>query len=116
MKRNAQQISELVKGESSVYSATFIFRLKKSDSEFEHLNSIIDDIAQANAGFLGKERWANDEEEKKSVIYYWDSLSALKEFSNHPDHQRAKRNYQKWYSGYEVIISEVVTFKSDNGL
>lgn len=116
MKKSAQQISELINSESSVYSATFIFRIKNYDSEFERLNDIIDQVANANPGFLGKEGWADNEENKRSVVYYWDSLDALKAFSNHPDHQKAKQNYKKWYSGYEVIISKVLTFKSDNAL
>jgi len=116
MNRSAQQISELINSESSVYSATFMFRIKNYDSEFERLNDIIDKVANTNPGFLGKESWSNEEENKRSVVYYWDSLESLKKFSNHPDHQKAKQNYTKWYSGYEVIISKVLTFKSDNSL
>lgn len=116
MNRSSQQISELINSESSVYSATFIFRLKNRDQEFERLNDIIDQVANSNSGFLGKEGWLNNEENKRSVVYYWDSLDALKRFSIHPDHQKAKQNYKKWYSGFEVIISKVLTFKSDDGL
>lgn len=116
MKRNAQKIRELINGESSVYSATFIFRMKNYDKEFERLNDIIDSVANSYPGFLGKEGWSSNEENKRSVVYYWDSLGALKRFSNHPDHQKAKQKYKKWYSGYEVIIAKVLTFKSDNGL
>jgi len=116
MKRNTQQITKLLNRESTVYSATFIFRIKKNDLEFERLNNIIDEVANSDPGFLGKESWSNDEENKKSVVYYWDSLESLKKFSNNPDHQEAKQNYKKWYSGYEIIISKVLNFKSDNGL
>jgi heme-degrading monooxygenase HmoA len=116
MKRNAQRIKELIISESPVYSATFIFRIKKYDSEFERLNNIIDEVANYDAGFLGKESWSNEEKDKRSVIYYWNSLEALTKFSNHPDHQKAKRNYDKWYSGYEIIISKVLKLKSDDGL
>lgn len=116
MKRNAQHIRELISSESSVYSATFTFRIKNVDSEFERLNDIIDKVANSNHGFLGKEAWSNQEDNKKSVVYYWNSLDALKKFSNHPDHQKAKQEYKKWYSGYEVIISEVLVFRSDDGL
>lgn len=116
MNRSAQQIKELTNSDRPVYSATFIFRIKNYDDEFEHLNSIIDQAANTNSGFLGKERWANEKENVRSVVYYWDSLKALKEFSNHPKHKKAKKNYKKWYSGYEIIISEVLKFKSDNGL
>jgi len=116
MKRNAQQLSDLINKKPSVYSATFIFRIKNYDSEFEHLNSIIDEVAHSNPGFLGKESWSKEEENKRSVVYYWDSLESLKKFSTHPDHQKAKQNYKKWYSGYEVIISEILKLKSDDGL
>lgn len=116
MQRNARQLNELINNKSSVYSATFIFRIKNYDSEFERLNSIIDEAANSNPGFLGKESWSNEEENKRSVVYYWDSLESLKKFSTHPDHQKAKQNYKKWYSGYEIIISEVLKLKSDKGL
>lgn len=111
-----QQIKELLDNGSPVYSATFIFRLKKYDSEFERLNNIIDQAASSNAGFLGKESWLNDKENTRSIVYYWNSLDALKEFSEHPKHKEAKQNYKKWYSGYEIVTSKVLTFKSDGGL
>lgn len=116
MKRNAQQIIDLIQNDNTVYSATFIFQFKNYDSEFENLNEAIDKIAHSNSGFLGKERWFNDGENKQSVIYYWNSMEQLKKFSKHPDHQKAKNNYNKWYSGYEIIISEVIKFKTDGGL
>ena len=116
MKRNTKQIRSLLNSKSPVYSATFIFRIKHYDSEFERLNKIIDEVANSDTGFLGKESWSTDEETKKVVVYYWDSLESIKKFSNNPDHQIAKENYKKWYSGYEIIISEVLNFKSDFGL
>lgn len=116
MKRNSQQITELLNSESAVYSATFIFRLKHVDSEFERLNKIIDQVAVSNEGFLGKEGWSNLEENKKSVVYFWNSLDSLKKFSNHPDHKKAKQHYKTWYSGFEVIISKLISFRSDDGL
>lgn len=116
MKKNIQQLGNFINNDSCVYSATFIFRIKKYDSEFERLNEIIEEVANSNPGFLGKESWSNEEENMRSVVYYWDSLRELKKFSNHPDHQKAKRNYRKWYSGYEVIISEVLKLKYDKNL
>ena len=116
MKKSSQQINKRVKNDSPVYSATFTFRIKNYDSEFEHFNEMIDDIADSNPGYLGKKRWSNQDENKTAVVYYWDSRKALKKFSTHPIHQKAKQNYKKWYSGYEVIISEVLKFKSDNDL
>lgn len=118
MKRNTQRIKELIRGDEtpSVYSARFTFRSKEYDQEFKQLNDAIDEVATLNPGFLGKERWSNEEENKKSVVYYWDSLEALKKFSRNPDHRKAKQQYEKWYSGYEIIIANVLEFRSDGGL
>lgn len=116
MKKNKQRIEELINNKKPVYSAAFIFRIKKYDEEFEQLNELIDQAANANPGYLGKERWANSEENKRSVVYYWKSRESLKEFSKHPIHQKAKQSYKKWYEGFEVLISEILTFKSDHGL
>lgn len=116
MKKNKQHIEELTSNNKSVYSAAFVFRIKNYDTEFEQLNKLIDQAANANPGYLGKERWTNSEENKHSVIYYWKSRESLKEFSKHSIHQKAKQSYKKWYEGYEVLISEILTFKSDHGL
>lgn len=116
MRRKTQQIRDLLKQKKKAYSATFIFRVRQTDEEFEQLNNQIDDVAASNDGFLGREGWSNEKESKRVVVYYWSSLEALKKFSNHPTHQKAKQHYQKWYSGFEVIISEVVQFKSDENL
>lgn len=116
MKRNIRQIEKLVNSKTPVYTATFVFRIKNSNSEFERLNDLIDQAAKTNSGFLGKERWSNSDENKQSVIYYWKGEESLKKFSKHPIHQKAKQNYTKWYEGYEITIAELRTFKSDQGL
>src|SRR5699024_485241 len=110
MDKKNQKIKERIHSGLSVYSATFIFSIKKQDSEFDRLNRIIDEVASSNPEFLGKESWLNDEENKQSVVYYWESLEALKTFSNHSEHQKAKQNYKKWYSGYEIVVAEVLDF------
>ncbi|HKK45465.1 MAG TPA: DUF4188 domain-containing protein [Balneolaceae bacterium] len=118
MKRDHHRLKELLHSSenTSVYTASFIFRIKKEDEEFEQFNELIDKAAIENRGYLGKESWKNPEENKKAVIYYWDSLESLKTFSNHPHHKKAKQQYKQWYHGYEVIISEVLTVKSDGGI
>jgi len=73
-------------------------------------------VATISDGFLGREIWSNEKEGQRAVVYYWSSLEALKKFSNHPAHQTAKKHYQRWYSGFEVIISKVLKFKSDENL
>lgn len=116
MKRNIERIEKLISNEAPVFSATFVFRVKNYDSEFERLNDLIDQAAETNPGYLGKERWTNNAENKRSVIYYWEEMESLRKFSKHPIHQKAKQNYSKWYEGYEILIAEVLMFKSDHGL
>lgn len=117
MKRETPYLKDILRdSDASIYSASFIFRIKNEDAEFEQFNALIDKAAIANPGYLGKESWENPQENKRAVIYYWDSLESLKVFSNHSDHQKAKRRYKQWYHGYEVIISEVLTIKSDGGI
>jgi len=116
MRRKTKQIKESLKQKKTAYSATFIFRVSQADEEFEQLNDQIDDVAASNDGFLGRESWQNHEERKRMVVYYWNSLEALKTFSNHRIHKIAKQNYQKWYSGFEVIIAKMLQFKTDENL
>jgi hypothetical protein len=36
--------------------------------------------------------------------------------SSHPTHVEAKREYAKWYRGYQIIIAEVVRSYGDGAL
>ncbi len=99
-----------------MYSATFIFRVKQEDENFERFNELVNRAAESNPGFIRRESWSNEAESKRAVVYYWRSLEALEDFSRHPDHLAAKQRYREWYSGYEVIVAEVVRRSSDGGL
>ncbi len=99
-----------------MYTATFIFRIKKEDETFKRFNELVNRAAESNPGFVRRESWSNEAEGKRAVVYYWESIEALAEFSRHPDHLEAKRRYREWYSGYEVIVAEVVRRSSDGGL
>jgi len=89
-----------------MYTATFMIKMKKYDEEFHVLNEKVIAAAEANPGYRGRESWIDGD--RNVVILYWDSLEALKQFSNHPDHLKAKKRYQEWYSGYKILISEVI--------
>ena len=95
----------------SMYTATFMIKVNKYDDEFHELNNKVIDAAESNPGYLGRESWVD--EERNVVILYWDNLSDLKDFSNHPDHLVAKKRYEEWYGGYQVLISEVVRSYGD---
>ncbi len=43
--------------DSGRFRATFQFRQKSRDSEFDRLDSLISAAAEENAGYLGRKRW-----------------------------------------------------------
>ncbi len=96
-----------------MYSAAFIFEPGEYDEEFHRLNAIIDEVARSMSAFRGAESWISPDGKRKNATYYWDNLEALKEFSNHPVHLEAKRQYSRWYNGYHIVISEVVRSYGD---
>lgn len=99
-----------------MYCASFIWEPGSYDSEFHRLNDMIDQIAQALPGFLGVESWQSADGSRKCANYYWSDLEALKEFSTHPTHQEAKRQYSRWYNGYHIVVSEVMRSYGDGSL
>jgi heme-degrading monooxygenase HmoA len=91
-----------------MYSAAFIYEAKEYDAEFHRLNDAIRAVADSLPGFLGAEHWHSPDGARSNATYYWSDLEALKIFSNHPTHQEAKRHYARWYSGYHIVVSEVL--------
>lgn len=97
----------------SIYSAAFIFVPGEYDAEFHRLNAIIDEVARSMPGFLGVDSWIAAEGDQRNVTYYWSDLETLREFSTHPAHQEAKRQYARWYKGYHIVVSEVLRSYGD---
>ena len=97
-----------------MYSAAFIFRPGEYDEEFHRLNNLIDQAAKATDGYIGVELWKSTCGTVINATYYWESLESLKEFSVHPRHLEAKKQYQRWYDGYHIVVSEVVRSYGDN--
>jgi len=97
-----------------MYSAAFIFKPGTYDDEFHRLNDLIDAAANATEGYLGAETWKSPDGEMFNALYYWETLEALQEFSRHPTHLEAKKQYSRWYDGYHIVISEVLKSYGDN--
>lgn len=94
-------------------TASFIFTETTLDDEFFRLDNLIAEAAKATPGFLGKENWFTKDQGKRNSIYYWENEAALQAFSRHPSHVEAKKQYQKWYGGFHVVISEVTKSYGD---
>ena len=99
-----------------MYSVSFIFETHKLDEEFQALDSKIEEVAQATEGFLGKESWKLVNGETLNTTYYWATKQTLNTFSKNQQHIIAKRNYKKWYKGFQIIISKVEKSYGDGGL
>jgi heme-degrading monooxygenase HmoA len=99
-----------------VYCASFNWEPGTYDSEFNRLNEAIEQVARSLPSYLGVESWQSADGSRKCANYYWADLAALKEFSVHPTHQEAKRQYSRWYKGYHIVISEVLRSYGDGTL
>jgi len=99
-----------------MYSVSFIFEAGTYDARFHELNALIDAAARATPGYVGVESWRSPEGKRANATYYWESLERLREFSRHPQHLEAKREYAKWYRGYHIVIAEVIRAYGDGGI
>lgn len=88
-------------------AARFLFRQARSDEEFDRLNELILRAAESNPGYRGREWWRNDDGDL-AVVYWWDSLEALRTFAADPVHREAKQRWDEWYEGYRIEISRLL--------
>lgn len=89
-------------------AASFIFKHNNANGDFKALDDEIMLRAQANPGYLGKEKWLSPDQSQIRVIYYFENQAALAEFSRDELHLAAKARYTEWYDGFRVEIAEVV--------
>jgi len=94
-------------------SAAFIYEPRTYNHEFTELNALIEEAATSTPGFLGDETWTSDDGKRHNATYYWENLECLKALTTHPKHIEAKRRYGEWYTGYQVVIAEVIKSYGD---
>lgn len=99
-----------------MYSATFTFAQGEYDDQFHQLDQAIAQVAHSIPGYLGEEAWENPSAGLVSNVYYWDTLEALQQLMDHPDHLEAKRKHMKWINGYHVVIAQVLRSHGDGGI
>jgi heme-degrading monooxygenase HmoA len=91
-----------------MYMIAFLFHPGEYDETFHNLNAQIDQVALETPGYIGQESWKSADGTKVNATYYWDNLENLQAFSRDPIHLEAKRQYARWYNGYQIVISEVI--------
>ena len=88
--------------------AQFIFRPGSYDAEFHTLDDEIEAFAQSLDGYVGVDRWVSDDGASRNSIYYFRDRDAMNLLARYPSHLVAKREYARWYDGYQIVLSEVV--------
>lgn len=99
-----------------MYCASFIWEPGTYDAEFHRLNEVIEALARSLPGYLGVDAWVSPDGTRRCANYYWSDQDTLKAFSTHPAHQEAKRQYERWYTGYHIVVSEVLRSYGDGNL
>jgi len=90
-----------------MYSAAFIFEPGDYADEFDHLNTLIDEAARSTNGYIGVDTWYSECDKRVNVTYYWESMDAIRAFSEHPKYQQA-RAHETLSNGYRIIVSQEV--------
>lgn len=90
-----------------MYSVAFIFEPGHYDETFYELDMKIAAFAESMSGFIGKEVWQSEDGKRVNSTYYWRDEDSITAFARHPKHIEAKKQYSKWYTGYQVVISKV---------
>lgn len=99
-----------------MYIAAFIYKPGQQDQEFQHLSALIDEVASSLPGFVGSQSWRSADGELVNASYYWQDQASIRAFATHPRHLEAKRQYRKWYAGYQVVIAKVERAYGDGGV
>lgn len=99
-----------------MYSATFTFAKSEYDDEFHERDRAIAEVAKSIPGYLGEEAWENAAAGLLSTVYYWETLEALRQLTDHPKHLAAKQLKGRWLQGYHVTIAQVLRSYGDGGI
>ena len=95
----------------------FIFQPGEYDDEFTRLDDSIEAHARSLAGYVGVDRWRDTENGSVlNYIYYFTDMDAVRELARFQNHLAAKREYARWYQGYQIIVSEVQRVYGDGRL
>jgi len=94
----------------------FIFEFLGADDDYTRLDTAIDAYAKSLDGYVGTEVWFSDDRRLKNASYYFESMDAVRELASYPAHLEAKEHNQRWYAGYQIVVSEVTASYGNGGL
>lgn len=96
--------------------ASFISTESDLDETCFTRDALILEAAEATSGYIGKENWVSQDGGRRGAAYDWRDQKNLAQFACHPNHLEAKRQYEKWYGGFHVVISEIKKSYGDGAL
>lgn len=94
----------------------FIFRPGEYDADFYRLDGEIDEYARSLPGFRHVEVWYSDDRQVVNAAYYFDDHASVGALSRFPQHREAQGQYQRWYDGYQIVVSEISASYGDGRL
>jgi antibiotic biosynthesis monooxygenase (ABM) superfamily enzyme len=93
----------------------FIFSQANYDDEFHELDNSIADFARNLPGHVGVEKWLSEDGKSQNSIYYFTDRDALAQLAGFSNHLTAKSKVDKWYSSYQVVVTEVLASYGSHG-
>jgi heme-degrading monooxygenase HmoA len=96
-----------------MFSSAFTFLPGPFDETFHRRDKEIAAFAKSIPAYLGEETWENRTNGLVSNVYYWETLEALQQLTEHPIHLLAKSSQRKWRDGYQIVISQVLRVYGD---
>ena len=99
-----------------MYEIAFIFQPGTYDEDFHRLDAQIAAVARATPGDVGVRNWQSADGVVRNAVYRWEHLDNLKDFSRSAAHLQAKKEYARWYDGYEIVVSQVMSTYGDGRL
>ena len=94
----------------------FIFQPGTYDDDFRRLDGEIDAFARSLPGFLATQTWRSVDGTIVNATYYFDDMASVRQLSQFPQHLEAKGQYERWYEGYRITVSEVTASYGDDRL
>ena len=102
--------------EAGTICAQFIFKPGTYDEEFHRLDGEIDAYARSLPGFVKVESWVSPDGSVTNAVYYFTDRDSLMQLTKFPQHLEAKRQVDRWYEGYRIVVSEVTRTYGDGQL
>lgn len=94
----------------------FVFEPGIYDEGFHTLDNQIADFARALPGFISNRTFYSDDKKISNAIYYFENMEAVKQLARYPEHLIAKDQVNRWYKGYKIVISEIISEYGDGKL